>query len=112
MKKLFLVIALLVFTASFAMAEKMTTIKGEAAAVDAVGKTLTVKEKEKEVVLNITDQTKIKAGKEKKELADIKAGDKITARTTEKDGKTIARAIWFGGGTHEKGKMKMKEEKK
>lgn len=94
MKKLFLVLALLLVTASFAVArEKTMTVKGEVTSVDASANTLMVKERDKEATLNVNDKTRVMFGKEKKSLADIKAGDKITAWTIQKDGKTIAKSI-------------------
>ncbi len=107
MKKWFLVFGVLLMTASIAMAQeakappksKMAVImvKGEVTSVDAAGNTVTVKGKDKEIKLNVTDKTKIMAGKEKKGLADIKVGDKVAARAMEEDGKTVAKAIRIKG---------------
>jgi len=94
MKKFLFALVLVLVTASFAVArEKTVTVKGEVASVDTSANTLTVKEKDKEVTLNVTDKTRVMFGKERKGLADIKAGDKITAWTVLKEGKTIAKSI-------------------
>ncbi|MBI5027109.1 MAG: hypothetical protein HZC12_10375 [Nitrospirae bacterium] len=68
-------------------------VTGEVAAVDANAKTVTVKAKKADVVISVTDKTKITLGKEKKTLADIKAGDKVTVKYTEVDKKNVAKSI-------------------
>jgi Cu/Ag efflux protein CusF len=95
MKQLFIALLLVLVAAPVAFAkEKAMTIRGEVTAVDATANTVTVKEKHnKEVTLNVTDKTRVMLGKEKKGLADIKAGDEIIAWTTEKEGKPTAKSI-------------------
>jgi Cu/Ag efflux protein CusF len=95
MKKLSLIVALLVMTATFAVAkEKVMTIRGKVTSVDPAAYTLMVKEKKgKELTLNVSEKTKIMAGKEKKGLADLKAGDWIMARAVKKGDKTVAESI-------------------
>lgn len=85
MERLFLALVLVLVTSSF---------KGEVVSVDVSARTLMVKVKDKGVTLNVTDETRIMFGKEKEGLAEIKAGDEITAWTGQKDGKTIAKSIW------------------
>jgi Cu/Ag efflux protein CusF len=62
--------------------EKVIVAKGEVTKVDAAANTVTIKKAGKtpeEITLNVTPETVVKIGKEKKALADIKAGDKVKA---------------------------------
>jgi microtubule-associated protein 1 len=52
-----------------------------------------VKDKVEETVVTVTDKTKIMKGAEKKTLADVKAGEKVTVKYTEKEGKNTAKSI-------------------
>ncbi|MFY9269118.1 MAG: DUF5666 domain-containing protein [Candidatus Manganitrophaceae bacterium] len=72
---------------------KGMAVKGEVAEVDAAGNSLTIKEKEKEMTISVTEKTIITAGKTKKSLADLKAGDKVVVKVAEVDGKTVAQSI-------------------
>ena len=72
---------------------KMTAVKGEITAVDSAGNNIKIKEKDKELTVNVTDKTMITAGKTKKSLADLKAGDKVVAKFMEEDGKMVAHSI-------------------
>jgi len=72
---------------------KVKQVTGEVTAVDAAAKTLTIKTKKGDVMLTADDKTAVMAGKEKKALADVKAGDKVTAKYTEMDGKNVAKSI-------------------
>ncbi len=65
-------------------------VTGEVTAVDAKANTLTVKGKKGDVTLSTDDKTTVMAGKDKKTLADVKAGDKVTVHYTEADGKNVA----------------------
>lgn len=58
-------------------------VTGEVTAVDAKAKTITVKGKKGDVVITVDDKT----------LADVKAGDKVTAKYTEADGKNTAKSV-------------------
>jgi Cu/Ag efflux protein CusF len=82
-------------------AVRPTRVSGEVIAVDPAAKTVTVKTKKKDVVLSVTDKTKIMSavGRERKEigLSDLKSGDRITASAAEEEGKMIARAIRLSG---------------
>lgn len=58
--------------------EKVVVAKGEVTKVDAA--TITIKKAGKtpeEITLNVSPETVVKIGKEKKALADIKVGDKV-----------------------------------
>jgi len=62
---------------------KVMQVTGEVAAVDAAAKTITVKGKKGDVVIAVDDKT----------LADVKAGDKVTAKYTTADGKNTAKSV-------------------
>ena len=62
-------------------------VSGKVTAVNAAANTLTIKGDKGEVVLSITDKTKFAEGKT---LADVKAGDTLSAEYAEKDGKLMA----------------------
>jgi Cu/Ag efflux protein CusF len=66
---------------------------GEVTAVDANANTLTVKGKKGDVMVSTDDKTTIMANKDKKTLADVKAGDKVTVNYTEADGKNVATKV-------------------
>ncbi len=73
---------------------KAQQVTGSVKAVDAKASTLTVvkkvKKEEKEVVLTCTDKTKFKGVKG---IGDVKEGDKVTAKYSEKDGKNVASSV-------------------
>jgi len=68
-------------------------VSGEVTAVDAAAKTVTVKTKDKDVTMMVTDKTSIAQGKEKKTLADIQAGTKVTAKYVTEGDKMTAKSI-------------------
>jgi len=76
---------------SFAEEKKHSTkemhVSGEVTAVDAAANTLTINGEKGKVVLTITDKTKFAEGKT---LADVKVGDKLSAKYSEKDGMMMA----------------------
>lgn len=72
---------------------KMTSIKGEITEIDPAGSYVKVREKDEEITISVTENTLITAGKIKRTLADLKAGDQVVARFTVEDGKKIARSI-------------------
>src|SRR5262245_57137647 len=72
---------------------KASKVTGEVTAVDAGAKTLTVKAKDKDVTLMVTDKTNIAQGKEKKTLGDIQAGTKVTAQYVMDGDKMMAKNI-------------------
>ncbi len=89
---------------------KVKSITGEVAAVDAKANTVTVKGKKGDVTVMTDAKTKVMMGKEKKMAADVKAGDKVTVKYTEADGKMMAKSIAIKPAEAEK-KMEKKEKK-
>ncbi|MCX5718248.1 MAG: hypothetical protein NTW44_08130 [Nitrospirae bacterium] len=83
-------------------AEKVMQVTGEVAAVDAAAKTITVKGKKGDVVISVDDKT----------LADVKAGDKVTAKYTSADGKNTAKAVKVKKAEKKAEKAEKKAEKK
>ena len=82
-------------------------ISGEVTAVDTAANTLTIKGKDGEVVLTTTDRTRFPEGKT---LADVKVGDELSSKYSEKDGKMMA---WKVMTKEEMEKMEMmKKEQK
>jgi len=76
---------------------KVKMVTGDVKAVDTKAMTVTVtkmvKGKAEESVVTVSDKTKVMMGKEKKALADVKAGDKVTVKYTEVEGKNVAKSI-------------------
>ena len=68
-------------------------VTGEVTAVDAKANTLTVKGKKGDVTVSTDDKTTVVAGKDKKTLADVKAGDKVKVKYTEAEGKNTATKV-------------------
>ena len=93
---------------------KVKQVTGEVAAVDAAAKTLTVKGKKGDVALMSDDKTSVKMGREKKALADVKVGDKVTVKYAEMDGKNMAKSVIVGAtpAKMEKKEAPKAEEKK
>lgn len=81
--------------------EKAMHVTGVVTAVDAAAKTLTIKGEKGEVVLTTSDKTKFAKGKT---LANVKVGDILSAKYSEKDGKMMAWKVMT--------KEEMKEMKK
>lgn len=86
-------------------------IVGEVSAVDAGAGTLTVKHRKGETAVSLYTKTRIKYGKEKKSLEDIKAGEKVTVRYKEESGKKVATSIYIWHAA-KKAKHVKKAEKK
>ena len=104
-------IVLSVVGLSFAEEKKDSTkamvVSGEVTAVDTAANTLTIKGKDGEVVLTTTDRTRFPEGKT---LADVKVGDELSSKYSEKDGKMMA---WKVMTKEEMEKMEMmKKEQK
>lgn len=92
---------------------KKGTVSGEVMAIDAKASTLTVKGPKKgDVVVSVTDKTKIMSGKDKKTLADIKAGDKVKVAYTEAEGKNTASSVTIEPAAAKKAAPKKEEPKK
>ncbi len=68
-------------------------VKGDITAVDAKAMTITVKGKKGDVTVMVDDKTEIKVGKDKKTIADLKAGEKVKIKYHEADGKNIAKSV-------------------
>ncbi len=72
---------------------KVKQVTGDVAAVDAKANTITVKGKKGDTVVTCDDKTKIMMGKDKKTLADVMVGDKVTVKYSEADGKMTAKIV-------------------
>ncbi len=76
---------------------KVKQVTGDVKAVDVKAKTVTVtkkmRDKAMDTVVTVDDKTKIMMDKEKKALADVKAGDKVKVKYTEIEGKNVAKSI-------------------
>ncbi len=76
---------------------KIKQVTGDVKAVDAKAKTVTVtkkmRDKAMDTVVTVDDKTKIMMDKEKKAIADLKAGDKVKVKYTEIEGKNVAKSI-------------------
>lgn len=92
MKKAIAIVLSLIFVFAVTSLTFAAQVTGEVTAVDAKAMSITVKGK-KDVTAVVDDKTKITAGKDKKTLADVKAGDKVTVKFTEADGKNTAKSI-------------------
>jgi Cu/Ag efflux protein CusF len=72
-------------------------VTGEVKVVDMKAMTLTVtkmmKGKAEETMVTVGDKTEVIMGKEKKALADVKAGDKVTVKYIEAEGHNVAKKI-------------------
>ncbi len=77
---------------------KVKQVTGNVKAVDMKAMTITVTKMMKgkaaeDTVVTVSDKTKIMMGEAKKALADVKAGDKVTAKYTESEGKNMAKSV-------------------
>jgi ribosomal protein S1 len=86
---------------------KIKWLSGEVSAVDAAANTVTVKGKKAEVTLDVNDKTKITMGHEKKTLAQLKVGDRVSTRYSEVEGKNVAKSM----AIHAEKKMGKKAKK-
>jgi hypothetical protein len=66
------------------------TMAGTVKSVDAAANTITIEKKGKETSFETTDKTKVTGAKDMSEIA---AGDKVTVKYHEKEGKMIAESI-------------------
>ena len=80
---------------------KERQITGEVVALNVEAGTLTVKSKRQEVALETDEKTKVRIGREKKELADLKTGTRVKVKYTEVDGKQRAKSISIKSSTEE-----------
>lgn len=101
---------------------KVKEVIGKVKAVDTVAQTITVvnKIKAKELVvgkefdinelrITVDDKTIITMGEKKKELADVKVGNKVTVKYTEVEGKNIAESVALMSMKKAKTAKKMKQ---
>jgi hypothetical protein len=103
MKKTIAILLSLVLMFAFTTAALAASVTGEVMALDANAKSLTVKGPKKgEVALTVNDKTKIVEGTEKKNLADISVGDKVSVTYTEAAGKNTASKIEIKASAEEK----------
>lgn len=76
---------------------KVKQVTGEVKAVDTKAMTLTVtkkmKTKAEDTMVTVNDKTRVMMGKDKKLLADLKVGDKVTVKYSDADGKMVAKSI-------------------
>ena len=84
-------------------------IAGEVTAVDAAAGTITVKHKKGEVTFTVNDKTGFKAGKEKKSIEDVKAGEKVTVRYKKEEGKDVATSVYIWKAKKAEKKAEKKE---
>jgi ribosomal protein S1 len=91
---------------------KVKMVTGEVTAVDVKANTVTVKGKKAEMTLTCEDQTKVMMGKEKKACADVKVGDKVTAKYSEVEGKDVAKSVSIHAAKPAAKKMKKTEPAK
>jgi hypothetical protein len=101
---------------------KVKEVIGKVKAVDTVAQTITVvnKIKAKELIvgkefdinelrITVDDKTIITMGEKKKELADVKVGNKVTVKYTEVEGKNIAESVALMSMKKAKTAKKMKQ---
>jgi len=76
---------------------KVKQVTGEVKAVDTKAMTLTItkkmKTKAEDTMVTVNDKTRVMMGKDKKLLADLKVGDKVTVKYSDADGKMVAKSI-------------------
>ena len=73
---------------------RATRVFGEVTGVDIQSKTIKIKTKDEEVTITVSEKTTILFGRIKKELAEVKSGDKIAAAVNLlENGEMIARYI-------------------
>ncbi len=68
-------------------------VTAEVVSVDATAKTLTVKEKDKEITFTLAETAKIKIQGKEATLDQLKAGEKVQIKYTEKNGAQIAQEV-------------------
>lgn len=76
-----------------AKAQRPRQHTGEVVTVDTAAKSLTVKGKNAEMVFTTDDKSTVKINKDKKTLADVKLGDKVTVKYSVVDGKNMVQGI-------------------
>lgn len=95
MKKTVAIVLSLLFlfgAASLSLAA-MKQLTGNVTALDQKAMTITVHGRRGEVTASIDGKTRIVEGKEKKALADVQVGAKVTLKYTKVEGKDVAKRI-------------------
>jgi Cu/Ag efflux protein CusF len=72
---------------------KAKQITGEVTGIDLKAQTVSVKSKNGTVSAGLTDKTKVTMGREAKTLGDVQAGDRVTMKYREANGKQTAKSI-------------------
>jgi len=95
MKKTIAIVLSVIFVLAIASLTFAGTkqVTGDVTAVDAKASMVTVKGRSGEVMVEVVDSTKIKAGHQSKTLEDVKVGEKVKVVYTEADGKNTAKSI-------------------
>jgi hypothetical protein len=70
---------------------KIRRVTGKVMSVD--NESITVKRRKADITATTGDKTKVKMGKEKRTMADVKVGDKVTLRYAAADGMNTAKTI-------------------
>ena len=79
--------------ASAKAATKTHVVEGEVVSADATAKTITLKEKDKDTTFTLAEKAKVMIHGKAGSLDELKAGDHVTVRYTEKDGAEIAQEV-------------------
>ncbi|MEJ2007010.1 MAG: hypothetical protein P8Z30_02455 [Acidobacteriota bacterium] len=95
MKKAFVIVLclLFVFTVASLSSAAMKQVTGKITSFDQKAMTVTVHGRKGDVTASVDKKTRVVKGKEKKTLADVEVGAKVTLRYREVDGKVIAKRI-------------------
>ncbi len=88
-----LLMVIVFVTAAHAGSSKTRQITGNVTAIDTKTNTVTVKKKNRQVVLGVEEKTEIIQCTRKTSIADIKVGDKVTAKYKETADKNAAKSI-------------------
>jgi len=80
---------------------KVRQITGQIVMLDVEAGTVTVKSKRQEIAMETDEKTKVRLGKEKKEFAHLKTGDRVKAKYIQVDGKNRAKSISVMSSTAE-----------
>ncbi len=76
-----------------AKAAKATPVKGDVKSTDPTAKTVTITVGDKDMTYTVDDTTKITKGGKPAKLEDVVAGDKVSGKSTSKDGKDVLSSI-------------------
>ncbi len=90
---LVMTVAKVLFASEGMTSSKARQITGNVIAIDTGKNTVTVRKKNREVIINVEDKTKIIQCTIKTAITDIKIGDKVTARYNKADDKNTAKSF-------------------